>query len=447
MTEAIKIFSKVYVAHRKQHQDAEDPPLAFLTPYEENAAGRKRIESADKWARGYFYSEEAIETKILDNESIDGFEICREVKRTYWGGGNVVWRIFDPRGFELEISSANLAKILTFATIEAGVIKSKCIWGRLGAKNILIPEGCPDYQNVKTHAEELNNRKIMATRTIKPSDLVIGQSIILHNDEEGEYLGKWFILTDSKYSSYKEAGMKVADNVVPRHIVQVEKEYYAIAELKVIGIAKCPATPHDINKLEATLNHVDSFQTFGTSGRIKNRLTSRTKFEVKDIKREILPAVGILSKLQNLAKDHSNIFRGSYPSQIFAKKNTEIRVNKVGFSHAGPFLFGKTKNGKYFFPMVFHTVTVIMKHHKWEIDFPEFNPASEILNTNHTLTLGLYHGANVSLLNTGLYHGADITDLMNLLREFLNNDVEDFYTMQLYLERDGTIISNELYAL
>ena len=445
MSEAIKIFSKVYVAHRKQHQNEEDPPLAFLTPYEENAAGRKRIESADKWARDY--NKEAIETKIFDNESLDGFEICREVKRTYWGGGNVVWRIFDPRGFELEISSANLAKILTFATIEAGVIKSKCIWGRLGAKNILIPEGCPDYQNVKIRAEELNDSKIMASRIIKPSDIAIGQSVILHNDERGVYLGKWFILTDSKYSNYKAQGAKIADTIIPRHVVKVEKEYYAIAELKVIGVAKCPATPYDIDKLEATLNRIDAFQTFGTAGSIKNRLTSRTKFEVKDVKREIRASKEILSKVQMVAKGYSNIFHGNYPNEIFQKKNTKISVNK-GTSWTSPFLFGKTKNGKYFFPIIFHNNRHnYEKQHKWEIDFPEFNPEAEILNVNQNLMPGIRNGAQISFLNTGLYHGAYITGLMDLLRNFLDNDVEDFYTMHLYLERDGAIVSNELYSL
>src|SRR5574343_534640 len=71
--------------------------------------------------------------RIIDNTPQIGFQFTKSVRRTYWGGGNVVWRVLDPRGFELEISSANLARIMDCSCIKEGVIEEPCVWGRSGA--------------------------------------------------------------------------------------------------------------------------------------------------------------------------------------------------------------------------------------------------------------------------------------------------------------------------
>jgi hypothetical protein len=74
---------------------------------------------------------EYLKPRTFDNESLSGFQLTKSVRRVYWGGGNVVWRVLDPRGFELEISSSNLARILDCSTISKGVIMDSCIWGRV----------------------------------------------------------------------------------------------------------------------------------------------------------------------------------------------------------------------------------------------------------------------------------------------------------------------------
>jgi hypothetical protein len=119
-----------------------------------------------------------ITPKVFDNVELEGFRLAEEVRRIYWGGGNVVWRVEDPRGFELEISSANLARILDCSTISNGVIQDKCIWGRDGAQNILLPVSSDIYKE--------SNR---LTSTIKKSqnfslkDLTLGDSVKIVGDD------------------------------------------------------------------------------------------------------------------------------------------------------------------------------------------------------------------------------------------------------------------------
>src|SRR5277367_6289980 len=103
----MKVFSQLYVGLRDQGKDAVD--LGFATPYEDNAAGRKRQGTVDTWCSGY---QKKPNTKLFDNVPRTGFRITDDVKRVYYGGGNVVFRVYDPYGFELEIQSQNLMALL-----------------------------------------------------------------------------------------------------------------------------------------------------------------------------------------------------------------------------------------------------------------------------------------------------------------------------------------------
>ncbi len=160
---AMKVFSKLYVGFRPQ----KGVPLGFATPYEENAAGRKRQATVDNWSgsggtwdEGVYVPNPKLPVKIIDNEPEPGFKITDDVKRVYWGGGNVVWRVEDPRGFELEIQSQNLMALIQSAGIqEGGVIPGKCVWGRSEGINILLHETSDEYKAAFKAAETLKAPK------------------------------------------------------------------------------------------------------------------------------------------------------------------------------------------------------------------------------------------------------------------------------------------------
>ncbi len=175
-------------------QESQDTLLAFLTPEGTDAAAKKRKQTVDGWAivtqynttTKHYETIDSIPSKVLKNELLDGYKIADSVKRVYWGGGNVVWRILDPRGFEFEISSANFAKIIECTTITNGVINAKCILGRNGANNVLLPESSEPYVNA------LSTTKAKNSKVLKISQIPVGSNITLSDNSTGIYLGKVF---------------------------------------------------------------------------------------------------------------------------------------------------------------------------------------------------------------------------------------------------------------
>jgi hypothetical protein len=190
-----------------QQQNLSSPELlGFITPYANDAAFAKRKITIDSWVDGYQNKlpkgHPQRFTRILKNELSEGFEISRSVRRYGWNGGNVVWRVIDPRGFELEISSANFASIINCTMIDNGVIKGRCIWGRDGATNILLPENSEPYQ-------EAIKRK---TTLVPIKQLVSGMKIQLQSGIQAEYLGKFYCINYTNDRNYESV-----DKVVERH--------------------------------------------------------------------------------------------------------------------------------------------------------------------------------------------------------------------------------------
>lgn len=164
-------------------------PLGFMTPDGTDKAAQKRKGTVDDWvANATRYRQEdhkIAATRVLDNVPLIGFRLTRQIKRdSGWGSGNVKWRIEDPRGFELEITSPNMARVIDSCVIDNGEILEECVWARLGAENILVPISSDLYQ-----AAQRNEERVAAK--VKPSEVERGDTVVLHNGNEGVYLGKF----------------------------------------------------------------------------------------------------------------------------------------------------------------------------------------------------------------------------------------------------------------
>ncbi len=165
-----KIPKQLYLVLKHQH-NGEDP-LGFIHAYEPNSKGfvKKKI-TQDQWAYLSRYYESSIEfndtdklywirgwtwenipanelepgskfsskkvfidkpieavcqPRILDNEPLEGFKILKSVSR--YTTSNKLWRILDPRGFQLEVSTDNLEDLLMDTTVIKGDIVGKCVW-------------------------------------------------------------------------------------------------------------------------------------------------------------------------------------------------------------------------------------------------------------------------------------------------------------------------------
>ncbi len=161
--------------------------------------------------------------KILDNVPLEGYQLTKEVRRSGWNGGNVVWRILDPRGFELEISSANLARIIDCSCIKEGVITEPCIWGRAGAANVLLPVSSDIYQKAKVNTERVTSKKI-SLKEVSIGDHVRIVESPKDKDYVYEYLGKFTIVTGSRtfsnnrYYNTGETGINLGYHSYERYI-------------------------------------------------------------------------------------------------------------------------------------------------------------------------------------------------------------------------------------
>jgi hypothetical protein len=138
----LKYFPVYYVGIRL----ATDVNLAFMTPFEENDAFKKRKETVDQWAK-YEYGRNRnpgqTTTGKVNNEPLN-YTIGPMVER--WSTSNKMWRVYHPNDWWVEIDSANLDYLIQNIGIAAGgKILSPCIWGRYGSKNVLIAMGTEEW--------------------------------------------------------------------------------------------------------------------------------------------------------------------------------------------------------------------------------------------------------------------------------------------------------------
>lgn len=185
----ITIPKQFYVGSRVQEDKNNPIPLAFLTPVSTDKAFEKRKATVDSWADPYkYYSQDDERRKpkldpfVIDNAPVDGYKVAEEIRRYGWGKGNVVWRMVDPRGFEFEISSPNLASILDCSTIKNGVIEGACVFGRNGAQNVLLPISSQPYRTA-------TNNTTRAGKRIPLKEVKVGDVIVLKDGRTGIYLG------------------------------------------------------------------------------------------------------------------------------------------------------------------------------------------------------------------------------------------------------------------
>lgn len=178
---ATKIPKQVYVTFKKQpvydgcthdiHGRAVPasygPPLGFLQPWNPKKPDDKKHQTQRDWAyNGYIHNFQCREVNghlwisgsryewlngkselvnvdepadpqpmVYDNDPLSGFKVQHSVSR--YSTSNKLWRILDPRGFELEISTGCMETLIENATIfKGGLIDAQCVWA--SNKNLVV---------------------------------------------------------------------------------------------------------------------------------------------------------------------------------------------------------------------------------------------------------------------------------------------------------------------
>jgi hypothetical protein len=130
------------------------------------------------------------------NEPTEGFVLNKKAggDRYGWNPRQTYCRVYDPRGFEFEITIPNLLYILenTNSIVGKG-LEGKFVYGWQGKDLVLIPEKSPEYEDM------MNFSKIQAKKITK-KELVSGHTYLTKKLEELIYLG--YFMTHTVKISY-----------------------------------------------------------------------------------------------------------------------------------------------------------------------------------------------------------------------------------------------------
>jgi len=181
--------TKIYIPKRinvgyQERKDTYTGKLAYVIYFDEKGKLRKET-SWESWR------DENIPNNIYDNEPLEGFVInknaggienswSRDVRKTYV-------RVYDPRGFEIEITIPNLLWILECCTSTKGKgLEGEFVYGWDGKDLLLVPTSSPDYQECITYSQMINKRDFL-----KPSELKIGYLYETRKGEKYIYVGRY----------------------------------------------------------------------------------------------------------------------------------------------------------------------------------------------------------------------------------------------------------------
>lgn len=178
----IYVPKKIKVGFNKR-SDTYTGKLAYVIYYDEKGKLRKE-KSWESWRNTDIDPEE------YDNEPTSGFVLNKKVGdySGSWGNHRQAYcRIYDPRGFEFEITINNLLFILEHCTCCPGKgLEGDFVYGWDGTDLVLLPTNSPDYIEIEKYSKRLNERK-----AFKGKDLIIGATYLTKDNEEWIYMGRF----------------------------------------------------------------------------------------------------------------------------------------------------------------------------------------------------------------------------------------------------------------
>ncbi len=182
--------------------------LAYVVYYDDK--GKRRKEKSWKSWCSEFIGE-------VQNNPTEGFVLNRGVggARYSWGWNarNEYIRVFDPRGWEIEISVANLLFILQECTSTKGKgLEGKFVYSWDGTELVLLPVDCEEYK-ASTKFSKNQGKKVT-----KP-DMKEGRMYRFKDNDEGIYLGR-HVSAPERFDANKRPNMKA------KHVFRITNPKY-----------------------------------------------------------------------------------------------------------------------------------------------------------------------------------------------------------------------------
>lgn len=182
VTTMMNIPETIHVGYQER-DDTYTKKLAYVV-YTDAKGKLRKEKSWNGWR------DNKIDPEDYKNEPTSGFVLNKKV-----GGGNHGWnsrneyiRVFDPRGFEFEISVANLLFILQECTSSKGKgLEGEFVYAWDGADLVLLPIGSREYHECVNYTEN-------QTKKITKNDMIEGCAYLMKNMVDVMYLGRhdWY---------------------------------------------------------------------------------------------------------------------------------------------------------------------------------------------------------------------------------------------------------------
>jgi hypothetical protein len=169
---------KTIKAGYQTRQNTYSKKLAYVIYYDH----KNKLRKETSW-QGWI--DKTIPTDDFTNEPTTGFVLNKN------GGGGRGWdsrcefiRVYDPRGFEFEISLANLLFILQESTSTKGKgLEGEFVYAWEGSNLVLLPTSCKEYV-ASTKFTDAKLNKVSATEMIQ------GHKYLTKNQKTWLYLGR-----------------------------------------------------------------------------------------------------------------------------------------------------------------------------------------------------------------------------------------------------------------
>lgn len=156
--------------------------LAYVIYYDNKGKLRKET-SWENWRDKNIPNEE------YENIPTEGFVLNKKVGDyvSDWNHRQAYTRVYDPRGFEFEITIENLLYILEYTNSIVGKgLEGEFVYGWDGKDLILVPVGTPDYKEIREIAEIRANAVSFTAKTMK-----VGAVYLNKNLEEVIFVGRF----------------------------------------------------------------------------------------------------------------------------------------------------------------------------------------------------------------------------------------------------------------
>lgn len=179
---------------------------------------------------GRISSDKGIVPVEYPNEPLDGFVLNRKAGgySSGWNARQTYCRVYDPRGFEFEITIPNLLYILENANSTVGKgLEGKFIYGWEGKDLVLVPENAPEYKEMIKFTE-LQDKKVSRKELIPGGIYLTSANKKITYLETAYSYGHKNLRSDSKvlwFMSKYEYGNGESHNYIETPQMSTIKEY------------------------------------------------------------------------------------------------------------------------------------------------------------------------------------------------------------------------------